>query len=208
VLWATGRGSGKRSGVKKPEREYRTGFLDVPPWHAYYSFVNTLALNAVTTGCSFVPSAFCPDAGVTRAQMSIFLLRAKEGAAYLPPACTTPLFNDVPCTSPYARWINELVRRGVTTGCGAGNFCPDDIVTREQMAVFLLLVLQGPGYNPPACATPTFTDVPCTSAYARWIYDLVARGISGGCGGSSYCPTGSVTRGQMSVFLVRTYNLR
>lgn len=208
VLWATGRGSGKRSGVKKVEREYRSGFLDVAPWNAFYTFVNTLALNSVTNGCSVVPSVFCVNSSVTRAQMAIFLLRSKEGPSYTPPACTTPLFADVPCSSAYARWINELAVRGVTSGCGFGNFCPDAAVTREQMAIFLLLVLQGPGYNPPACTSATFTDVPCSSAYARWIYDLVARGITGGCGPNAYCPASNVTRGQMAVFLVRTFGLR
>ena len=48
-----------------------------------------------------------------------------------------PLFNDVPATSPFCRWIEELARRGVVTGCGGGNYCPTAAVTREQMGVFL-----------------------------------------------------------------------
>ena len=47
------------------------------------------------------------------------------------------LFTDVPATSPFCRWIEELARRGVVTGCGGGNYCPTANVTREQMAVFL-----------------------------------------------------------------------
>jgi hypothetical protein len=208
VLWGTGRGSGKRSGVKKLEREYRTGFLDVTPWNAFYPFVHTLALNGVTGGCSLVPSSFCAASGVTRAQMAIFLLRSKEGPAYAPPACTAPVFTDVPCSSPYAPWINELVARGVTSGCGNGYYCPDTAATREQMAVFLLKVQQGPAYDPPACTTATFSDVPCSSPFAKWVYDLVARGVTGGCGSGRYCPAESATRGQMSVFLVKTFNLQ
>jgi hypothetical protein len=37
----------------------------------------------------------------------------------------------------FAPWVNELVRRGVTAGCGGGNYCPNDPVTRAQMSVFL-----------------------------------------------------------------------
>ena len=48
-----------------------------------------------------------------------------------------PLFGDVPASSPFCRWIEELFRRGVVTGCGGGNYCPSAAVTREQMAVFL-----------------------------------------------------------------------
>jgi hypothetical protein len=80
-------------------------------------------------------------------------------------------------------------------------------VTREQMAVFLLRTAEGPAYTPPPCVTPLFADVPCTSPFAAWINELAARGITGGCGGSNYCPLGVVTRAQMAVFLVVTFGL-
>ena len=58
------------------------------------------------------------------------------------------MFGDVPASSPFCRWIDELARRGVVTGCGGGNSCPAAPVTREQMAVFLSvtfgLMLYGP----------------------------------------------------------------
>jgi hypothetical protein len=47
------------------------------------------------------------------------------------------MFTDVPASSPFCRWIEELARRGVVTGCGANTYCPTDPVTREQMGVFL-----------------------------------------------------------------------
>ncbi len=140
--------------------------------------------------------------------MAVFLLVAKEGAGYVPPACTTPMFSDVPCSSPYARWINELAVRGVTGGCGAGTYCPTSAVTREQMSVFLLKTLEPPGYVPPACVTPDFGDVPCSSPFARWINELALRGITGGCGGGNYCPVNPNTRGEMAVFLVVTFALQ
>jgi hypothetical protein len=80
--------------------------------------------------------------------MAPFVLVAKEGAAYAPPGCGTPLFADVPASSPFCRWIEELARRGVVTGCGGGSYCPSQPVTREQMSVFLTvtfgLTLYGP----------------------------------------------------------------
>jgi hypothetical protein len=140
--------------------------------------------------------------------MAVFLLLSLEGPSYVPPACVTPVFTDVPCSSPYARWINELVARSVTGGCGPGTYCPSALVTREQMSVLLLRTRYGIGYNPPACAAPSFADVPCSHPFAAWIYDLVARGITGGCGSGTYCPASPATRGQMSVFLVRTFGLQ
>jgi hypothetical protein len=75
------------------------------------------------------------------------------------------------------------------------------------MAVFLLKTLEPPGYVPPPCTAPVFGDVPCSSPFARWVNELVTRGITGGCGGGDYCPLAPVTRGQMSVFLVVTFGL-
>ena len=65
--------------------------------------------------------------------------------------------------------------------------------------------LEGLGYTPPACVTATFGDVPCDSPFAPWIYDLVARNITGGCGGGNYCPADPATRGQMAVFVTKTF---
>jgi hypothetical protein len=51
------------------------------------------------------------------------------------------MFDDVPASSPFCPFIEELARRGITGGCGGGNFCPGDPVTRQQMAVFLIKAL-------------------------------------------------------------------
>ena len=86
--------------------------------------------------------------------MSVFLLKALEGSAYAPPACTG-IFQDVPCPAtpqfPFSNFVEDLANRGITAGCQAGPpalYCPDNPVTREQMAVFLTktfgLVLYGP----------------------------------------------------------------
>ena len=69
--------------------------------------------------------------------MSVFVLLAKEGGDYAPPACRTAMFADVPAGRPFCRFIEELARRGVVSGCGGGNYCPDQPVTREQMAVIV-----------------------------------------------------------------------
>ena len=141
--------------------------------------------------------------------MAVFLLKAKYGLCYTPPPCTSQVFDDVPCSLVFAPWINELVAEGFTGGCGGGNtYCPASPVLRQQMAVLLLRTLLGTGYTPPACTAETFTDVPCSSNFAPWIYDLVARGITAGCGGDLYCPTQTANRGQMATFIVKTFNLQ
>ena len=50
-------------------------------------------------------------------------------------------FGDVPTSSPQFQFIEALCHSGITAGCGGGNFCPDQPVTRGQMAVFLAKAL-------------------------------------------------------------------
>ena len=180
-------------------------FPDVPRASGFYRFVETVLHRNVTGGCTV--SHYCPAAPATREQMAVFVLTSKEGSGYAPPACGAPMFSDVPASSPFCRWIEELARRGVVTGCGGGAYCPTVAVTREQMAVFVLATKE-PGFVPPACGTPVFSDVPASSPFCRWIEELARRGVVTGCGGGAYCPTAAVTREQMAVFLSATFGLR
>jgi hypothetical protein len=181
-------------------------FADVPESSGFYRFIETLLHHGVTGGCT--PTQYCPGSFSTREQMAVFVLVAREGPGYVPPACVPPnTFADVPETSPFCRWIEELAGRAVVSGCGGGNYCPGSAVTREQMAVFVLRTLD-PALNPPACAPPNlFNDVPETSPFCRWIEELANRGVVTGCGGGNYCPTASVTREQMGVFISATFGL-
>jgi hypothetical protein len=179
-------------------------FTDVPATSGFYRFVETLLHHGVTGGCT--PTAYCPATATTRDQMAVFVLVAKEGTGYAPPACTTPVFADVPASNPFCRWIEELVRRAVVNGCGGGNYCPTSAVTREQMAIFVLRTLD-PALAPPACTAPLYNDVPANSPFCRWIEELTRRAVVSGCGGGNYCPTAAVTREQMGVFLTVSFGL-
>ena len=179
-------------------------FTDVPTSQQFYAFIENIFHNGITGGCG--SGVYCPTSPVTRAQMSVFLLKAKNGASYVPPACTQ-IFNDVPCPSQYADWIEELYHEGITGGCGGGNYCPNGPVTRAQMSAFLLKARWGSSFVPPACLPGVFTDVACPSLFADWIEELYAEGITGGCGTGIYCPDSPNNRGQMAVFLVKTFGL-
>jgi len=181
-------------------------FGDVPVDHSFYASVENLFHNGVTGGCA--GGGYCPDDSVTRAQMAVFLLKARWGAAFLPLPATGTVFSDVPTANPFAPWIEELYRAGVTGGCGGTSYCPNGAVTRQQMAVFLLKALESSSYDPPDC-TGVFEDVPCPSQFADWIEEIADRGITGGCSVTPalYCPTNPNNRGQMAVFLVKTFGL-
>jgi hypothetical protein len=113
---------------------------------------------------------------------------------------TTSGFTDIGPSS-FKAEIGWLVRNEVTAGCSASKFCPRAAVTREQMASFLRRVT-----GIPALANGWFTDV-SSSMHRADINGIAAAKVAVGCTDLRYCPTVSVTRGQMASFLARTLNL-
>jgi hypothetical protein len=182
-------------------------FPDVATSNQFYAFIENLFHNSITGGCG--GGNYCPDKSVTRAQMAVFLMKGRLGASQTPPSATGAVFGDVHNGDFAADWIEQLAGFQITGGCGGGDYCPNDPVTRAQMAVFLLKAAHGSAYTPPEC-TGVFTDVECTPTPAfavNWIEQLAAEGITGGCGGGNYCPDNPNTRGQMAVFLAKTFGL-
>jgi len=182
-------------------------FNDVSRQAPTFDYISRVAAAGITSGCGTYPAIYCPDASVLREQMAVFLLRAAHGGAYVPPAATGT-FSDVPLQSGYAPWIEQLARESITSGCGAGFYCPGEKVSRAQMAVFLLRAKHGAAYQPPA-AIGQFADVAPDHAMAAWIEQLAREGVTSGCSASParYCPDDAVTRAQMAVFLVKTFGL-
>ena len=143
----------------------------------------------ITTGCA--PDLFCTESSVNRAQTAAFLARAFQ----LPPT-TTDFFTDDE-SSIHEEEINRVAAAGITTGCATRRFCPTAVVTRDQMASFLVRA-----YQLPATGTDFFTD-DSASIHEIDINRLAASGITAGCSATRYCPTSRVTRGQMVAFLHR-----
>jgi hypothetical protein len=110
--------------------------LDSPfcPW------IQELYLRGIVSGCG--PKLYCPSDPVTRDQVSVFLLRTLD-PALSPPSCVFPgIFSDVPSANGFCRWVEELVRRNIATGCQGPPtpmYCPAAFVTRGQMATFLVV---------------------------------------------------------------------
>jgi hypothetical protein len=93
--------------------------------------IESLAAVGVTSGCS--PGRYCPDVEITRGEMAAFLVRARS----LPAVTGTDLFVDDD-GSVFESAIESLTAARITSGCSDGRFCPDDVVTRGQMAAFLV----------------------------------------------------------------------
>lgn len=114
-------------------------FLDVPTTHPQFRWIQKLAELGVTNGCA--AQRFCPGDTMTRGQMAAFLARAKTGVAAGQAVGFSGFLNpfvDVPTTSVFSPQIRELRVLGITTGCYENAFCPEDSVTRGQIAAFLV----------------------------------------------------------------------
>ena len=186
-------------------RAYLADFFDVPATYTYHTAVSKIFRAGITTGCG--AGNYCPEQPVTRGEMAVFLLRGEHTSAYHPPAAKGDVFDDVPLGTPFGAWIEQLAAEGITTGCGGGNYCPDASVTRDAMAKFLLLAKHGASYQPPAPTGNVFDDVPLGTLLGKWIEELAVEGITSGCGPRLYCPNAVVSRGEMAVFLSRTFSL-
>jgi hypothetical protein len=168
----------------------------VPESHTFFSDIEWLADSGITSGCN--PPAntlFCPDDHVTRGQMAAFLDRALDL-----PAGPDAFADDN--GSVFEVSINAIAAAEITLGCNPprnSDFCPNDSVTRGQMAAFLERALNLPP------GTETFRDDD-GSVFEAAIESLARAGITLGCNPPAndlFCPDNRVSRGQMAAFLHR-----
>lgn len=113
-------------------------FTDVAPGAWYAPFVDRLAELGISVG--YGDGTFRPNAGVTRAEMAVFLTRAFESLNEVTP---TGAFTDVPVDAWYAGAAEGILSAGVTTGCATDplSYCPNATVARDAMASFLARAL-------------------------------------------------------------------
>jgi uncharacterized protein (DUF1800 family) len=176
-----------------------SAFTDVPTTHPYFTEITNIAERQVTLGCG--GGNYCPDLNVTRGQMAAFLVRSLGLPNPPPPA--TQRFTDVPPSHPFYAYVEELALRGITQGCGPNTFCPEALVTRGQMAAFIMRAIGLP--TPPTPASQRFTDVPPSHPFYSYIEQMRLRGVDSGCTSTTFCPENLVTRATMAYFLVRGF---
>jgi len=112
-----------------------TVFTDVPIDYWAAPFIEQFKAEGITLGCG--PTTYCPESTMTRTEMAVFLIRAKHGSGWIPPASTGTVFTDVPIDHWAGDYIEALAAEGITLGCGPQVYCPDGFVTRAEMAAFL-----------------------------------------------------------------------
>lgn len=117
-------------------------------------------------------------------------------------------FADVAVSHPQHEEICAAGAGGFTAGCGSGNFCPDEPIRRNQVALVGLLAkhaFDNPPYDVPTATPPGggYPDVPDTDDFIDFVDASVDEGWMGVCDGSNdFCPTNAVTRAQLARFSV------
>lgn len=109
-------------------------------------------------------------------------------------------FRDI-ADSQFKSAIEWAYNNGITAGCAADRYCPKGLVTREQMATFLVRM-----FGLPPATTDHFTD-DNASKHEASINRLAEAGITAGCEANRFCPKGLVTREQMATFIARAAGL-
>lgn len=176
-------------------------FTDVKKVDWFYDAIQFVYQNGIMSGTG--TSTFDPDTTTTRG-MIVTILHRLEGT----PSVEGEDFTDVAAGQYYSNAVAWASANDIIGGYGNGQFGPDDPITREQMATILYRYAQYKGYDVNITGDIfTFSDGEQVSAYAvkamNW---AVGSGLISGVGNNTLAPTGSATRGQVAVLLLRFCN--
>ena len=162
--------------------------------------IDIIAGEGITKGCNPPDNdQYCPEREITRGEMAAFLRRM-----LVLPGTGTDFFAD-DSDSIFEADINALTEAGIAFGCTETDYCPDDALLREEMAVLLVRTF---GYeNPDGLDLYTDDD---GSRFEDSINALGANGVTKGCNppdNDNYCPDRTLTRAEMATFFVRVLGL-
>lgn len=165
----------------------------------------------IVLGSGGNPNNYNPGRAVTREQMAGFIARGLRAAGYQLPVGNPAGFRDT-ATSAFRADIDSIAALGITQGVSPGVYDPGGVMTRAQMASFLIRAGDF-AYGEPAgglangiepIALLTFSDVAANDVHRANIAaaaDLL--GLTVGVTQGRYNPGGNVGRDQMATFVVR-----
>jgi hypothetical protein len=190
-------------------------FTDIS--EGYWAEDAILACAAAGVVRGYADGTYRPDATVTRDQMAVYVARALAGGdAQVPTGPEAASFTDVAADHWAYKYIEYAAspEANVVQGYPGGNYKPDDLVNRGQMAVYIARAMVTPsgdaGVPGPPAGDPTFSDVTATGEWS-WCYKhveyLAAEGIVQGYPDGTYHPATIVTRDQMAVYIQRAFDL-
>ena len=171
---------------------------------AYYEApFDALAERGILAGTECAEGQICPDDPIERSTMAVWLGRALTGSEPADTGATR--FADVDAGHWTVPHIERFAELGVTQGCATDplRYCPDDNVTRDQMAAFLVRA-----FDLDDAPSAGFADT-AGHYFETEIDQVAAARITLGCASQPlrYCPNQDVTRGQMATFIARALGL-
>jgi exo-beta-1,3-glucanase (GH17 family) len=189
-------------------------FGDAPLEHPYFRDIEILYANGYTGGCSTSPLLFCPDLTMNRAQAAVFMVRGNFGSNYVP-VTPTHLFADNWTNVAWAEgWAESMFLENLSGGCSTNPllFCPEELFTNVQAAVFGLRMKHGVSYQPPAASGTMFGDLTDVNFWGiAWAEEAYVEGLLPACGTSGgkplFCPNSLVSRGFGASIIVKAKGL-
>ena len=160
--------------------------------------IEAMAYSGIMEGCDIEESLFCPGMMVTRAQFAVFLDRALDL-----PESETDFFSDDD-DSPYEESINRVANAQITLGCETDSYCPNNLITRAQMATLLVKAISG--LKSADSALDYFSD-DNGNRHEENINTIAYNEITLGCGRGLYCPNDKIRSDQMASFLSRALEI-
>jgi parallel beta-helix repeat protein len=125
-------------------------------------------------------------------------------------------FTDVPRGYLFYQKVETVFHNAITVGCTTTTYCPDDLVPRDQMAIFIARGIARGGANVPSSGTwnskayncvpggvSLFPDIAPSAISCKSVHYIAVRNVTSGCSGGLYCPTQTVTRAQMAIFMAK-----
>lgn len=178
-------------------------FTDVNAGDWFYQGVAYAYSNGLFKGAT--ATTFEPETALTRG-MLVTVLGRYDGVSDT--SAFTNTFADVADGEYYAAHIAWAADNKIVTGYGDGNFGPNDIITREQMATIMYRYMQYKGLakDEDLSAALTYADASAIADYAvdgvKYCY---LKGIMSGKEGNTFDPIGSATRAEFATVMMRTF---
>ena len=175
-------------------------FNDIPWLSESITEGTVSATTTLPIVCTFDATGLSP--GLRQGQIKILTDTPYRVSAV--PVDLTVRFQDVEDSNIFEAFIYAAAGAGIMPGCDvpAFLFCPADLVTRADMAGFILRAVHGEDFVPAPYAG-AFGDVSAGDDNADYIQSFFDEGYTVGCGGGNFCPDAVHTRGQTAVFILK-----
>ena len=176
-------------------------FTDVDSETPHYEDVVWMGDEGLSTG--FEDGTFRPYADIARCDMAAFLYRLAGSPDFTPKPFDEEAFSDVDASTPHAKEIWWLARRGISKGFEDGTFRPYDPIARCDMAAFLYRIVGSPASTADGADNAAFSDVHSSTPHVQEVRWLASTGISTGFEDGTFRPFDPIARCDMAAFLHR-----